>query len=166
MNPRHYAYRFLVLALALAAFASAQPVSPAPTFETYKPVFQQDVFIVNEAMKLQNFPGWQVQVNPAYALSETSALELMVVLQDERPVLFHSGPFGWEGSGGFKASRLVPWFKFPDGAAVNAGLLAYYWTHGFSLAWLKECVSRDLAWMHKQAAEQPDSFQWIAGYPN
>lgn len=143
----------------------AQAVNPNPTFESYKPVFADDVFIVNETMKLMNYPGWQVKVNPSYALSEASALELLEVLKEYRPVLFHSGPFGWSGSGGFKASRLVPWLKFPDGSAVNAGLIANYWAHGFSLSWLTYCVKTDIAWMHQMALDKPEFFTWVLNYP-
>lgn len=157
-------FRLVVVALILAAAALAQ--SAPATFETYKPAFSQDVFIVNEAMHQANYPGWKVGVNPFYALSDASAFELLEVMKDYQPVMFYAGPFGWGQSGGFKSTRLVPWFKFPDGSAMNAGLLAQYFAHGFSLAWVKFCIGEEMAWLRKQVeANGSDNFAAIPGYP-
>lgn len=145
--------------------ALAQDV-PAPSFETYKPVFQTDVYILNDYVTYAHPLGLQakVPVSPAYALSETSALELLVVLADQHPTLFHSGPFGWASSWGFATSRLVPWIKFPDGSCTNAGLIAWYFTHGFSQSYLKLNVQAEIDWMHKAALEGTGNYDKVFNY--
>ena len=132
-----------VVCLLMACSAFAQS---APDYANYKPKFRDDVFILNDYVTQAKPFGIQekVPVNPSYALDETSALELLVVLAEYKPVLFHSGPFGWTLSGGFRPSKVVPWLAFPDGSVINAGLMAWYWSHGFSQSYLKFCIETEI----------------------
>lgn len=140
-------------------------------YATFQPKFDADVTILNE-VAAQAPQYWllkgikeRVSVNPAYALSETSALELLIVLADYKPVLFHSGPFGWMKGGPFAASRPVAWFEFPSGARINAGLLAWYWTHGFGPEFLKLCLRLDIERMNQMAADGYPAYQQVEKLP-
>jgi len=149
-----------LLILALGCFAQA------PDFNNFQPKFQDDVFILNpHNPDPNNLVQAKTQVNPAYALSESSALELMVVLKDYKPVLFHSGPFGWLSSWGFAPTRAVPWLLFPDGTVCNAGLLAWYWSHGFPPALVWGFVKLDIDAMLKFTADHPGVWESIARMP-
>ncbi len=152
--------RLLLVVFAAATAAFSQD------YTTFKPVFDTNVYIINAGVLPNNPQHLQAQtpVAPMYALSEASAMELLVVLQEYKPVLFHAGPFGWAKSGGYGVSRLVPWLVFPDGSAIDAGLLAWYWSHGFSESYLKGCIALEMAWLAR-AAETNYPFSSIQGYP-
>ncbi len=149
-------------ALLLAATACYAQV---PDYTNFVPVFQNDVSIYNPYADLVRHIDPKTPVNPAYALSETSALQLSVVLKDYGVTIFHSGPFGWTLSWGFEASRLVPWFAFPDGTKVNAGLLAWYWSHGYppELVWL--WVRGDIRSMLEWGSVHPGAYDWVTVKP-
>jgi hypothetical protein len=148
--------------VAAAAMATATPISPDVTFETFKPVFQTDVSIVYQSI-------WKGSVNPTYALSENSALELMAILNaydpSLKPVLFHSGPFGWTLSGGFGATKEVPWIKLADGTAFNAGLIADFWNHGYSMNYVRDMMKMELNWDHQAALAGTPYNTWVVNYP-
>jgi hypothetical protein len=148
--------------VAAAAMATATPISPDVTFESFKPVFSTDVTVFYQGI-------WKASVNPTYALSENSALELITVLNaydpSLKPVLFHSGPFGWDLSGGFGASREVPWIKLADGTAFNAGLIADFWNHGYSMNYVHDMMKAELNWDHLAALAGTPYNTWVLNYP-
>lgn len=160
-----------------AAFAPAQSfsISPdpsrlvqaaAPDFSNFTPVFQQDVFVINPFSPDPNtLLQRKAQVNPSYALSETSALELAVVLKDYRPTIVHCGPFGWFTSGQFTVDHAVPWFVFPDGTMYNAGLIAWYFSHGLPAALVERWVRADLDAYLKFSADHPEAYDVFAKIP-
>jgi len=160
---------FSGVAQTVKAEQSVQDAADCHTYANFAPVFQSDVVMLNPAVTAANQQNPAIQkntpVNPLYALSETSALDLLLVMAEYRPVLFHSSPFGFaQGSGGWSSNRLVPWFIFPDGSAVNAGLLASYWTHGLLPATVKANVALDMAHTAAQATSGFD-FSKIFNYP-
>jgi len=144
-----------------AAVALFSALAVAQDYSTYKPVFQTDVYVVNPFTTNQTIDK-KTQVNPAYALSETSALELAAVLKDYGVTIFHSGPFGWFTSGQFTVTRSVPWLQFPNGAICNAGLIAWYWSHGFPPNVVMLWVKSDLDSFLKFYSEHPGIYDWIA----
>src|SRR6516165_3077115 len=88
---------------------------PRVTADNYKPVFLQDVTTTNPN-------GVQTPVNPVYCLTDTSAAELVVILEDLAPRIVMAYPYYAKAP--VTVSTLVPWFKFPSGCAVNAGVEA------------------------------------------
>lgn len=89
-----------VLMAALACYGQGQQT--APDYTNFVPQFQQDVVIYNPYADVTRHIDPKTPVNPEYALSETSALQLSVVLKDYGATLFHSGPFGWTLSWGLR----------------------------------------------------------------
>lgn len=151
---------------ALLLLAAAGFAQQAPDYTTFQPKFQDDVFMLNPYVtNLNTNIQAKTPVNPAYALSETSALELSVVLKEYGVTVFHSGPFGWLSSWGFAPTRAVPWLQFPDGTICNAGLIAWYWSHGYppGLVWM--WVKQDIDYMQKAQALNPDLNSGVARMP-
>ena len=97
--------------------------------EEFKPTFREDVFVTGPW-------GAPAQVNPLYCATEQCAVDLASVLEDLKPTITHMTPFGptFDGNVPF-----VPWLVFVDGSMSQAGLLAAYWTHG----WTPEIAERN-----------------------
>lgn len=93
------------------------------TANDFHPVFQQDVYVIG--------PGGYQRINPAYCLSDKSAMELAELLSDFSPKIVQEFPLGkWRG-GPFAQTHKVPFFELPDGTLINAGLEADYWNRGY-----------------------------------
>lgn len=103
---------------------------PRVTADNYKPVFLQDVTTTNPN-------GVQTPVNPVYCLTDTSAAELVVILEDLAPRIVMAYPYYAKAP--VTVSTLVPWFKFPSGCAVNAGVEANYWSNASGAAAENNC---------------------------
>ena len=152
----------LLITLCLAFIGYAQ----TPDYTNFKPVFQEDIFVLNPYVPDPNSQiQKKTQVNPVYALSETSALELAVVLKDYSPVVIHSGPFGWLSRGQFSVTRSVPWLLFPDGSLVNAGLVASYFSHGYPANFIIQSIKQDFKEMAEYTAANPTAYDNIARLP-
>ena len=87
---------------------------------TFVPVFMQDV------EQIFSPSGQKQKINPVYCLTTESAEELAEILADLRPEIVEADPIP-QRMGSIAFSTLVPWFKFPSGAAMNCGQEADYW---------------------------------------
>lgn len=142
----------LLLALALLAapalHAQAPPgppavsVAPAPTYANFVPIFTnvQVVYDTPAAGFLSSYT-----VNPLYCLDPDSAVQLQQILSGYGVKIFFTGPAGWTSNYGATVSQQVPWFIFPDGTPINAGILASEWTHGYSIDFIKQVVNATIA---------------------
>ena len=99
------------------------------TSAEFQPSFREDVFVRR--------PGPPItQVNRLYCATDQCASDLSLILADLKPNTVTLPPFGPTFYGDVD---FVPWFAFPDGSLANAGLLASYWTHG----WTPEIAERN-----------------------
>lgn len=90
------------------------------TADNYKPQFSTDV-------KTTSMNGVQTTVNPVYCLKKVSAEQLAQILKDLNPAIVMATPYAV--AGGVNLNAMVPWFKFPSGCAVNAGVEANWWSN-------------------------------------
>jgi len=115
---------------------------PKPTATTYFPKFRDDVYVINP-------PGYPpTQVNPTYCLSVSSAMDLMLILENLEPVGYMDPPIIYTG-GPFSITSEVPWMTFNNGAVRNAGQLAAYWNNNNGNPGGNTAESRcrqDIAW--------------------
>lgn len=96
------------------------PEKPPVTADNYKPEFLTNV--VTTSMNGQETP-----VNPVYCLQRRSADQLAVILKDLTPEIVMADPYYVYA--GVRVSSLVPWFRFPSGCAVNAGVEGNWWSN-------------------------------------
>lgn len=104
------------------------PQAPV-TAENYKPVFLTNVTTTS-------MNGVVTPVNPVYCLTKESAEQLAEILQDLQPKIVMAYPSKMML---VTASALVPWFQFPSGCAVNAGVEANWWSNASGATAEKNC---------------------------
>ena len=90
------------------------------TADNFKPVFLDNVTTTN-------INGVVTPVNPVFCLTRRSAEQLAIILKDLVPQIVFAFP--QNVAAGIRVSILVPWFRFPSGAAVNCGLEGNFWSN-------------------------------------
>lgn len=93
------------------------PVEPVNA-DNYKPVFMDNVTTTS-------MNGLVSPVTPTSCLTRASAVQLQTILKDLNLEIVMAWPF--YAKAGVMVSSLVPWFRLPSGAAVNAGQEAAWW---------------------------------------
>lgn len=93
------------------------PEAPV-TADNYKPEYLDNVTTTS-------MNGIVTPVNPVQCLTKASAEQLSSILKDLHLEIVMAYPFYMKA--GVTVSAMVPWFKLPSGAAVNAGAEGAYW---------------------------------------
>lgn len=140
--------------ISLIVAAPAQPPTevpalPQPIPNQYAPSYQMAVMLM--------IPGYPIPQAYNYfaCLTEASAKELAALLADPDMFIFDANPANPYYVGGcFGTENLlgVPYFGWSDGAMINAGALAQFWSHGQSQAYCLDQAKRSISMNHQQWA--------------
>src|SRR5215471_4601073 len=113
-----------------------------PTADNFVPEYRQHVYTQT--------PAGKTPVSPVYCLMNHSANDLAHILQDLHPAIDQCDPYKSVPGGGVSVSAEVPWFKFPSGCMVNAGIEASYWLNAPDGATAEKNCRADIAAAEKQ----------------